>query len=135
MSMKKTVFTTRFLVQSAIIAALYTALTIINPWGFGPVQVRFSEALTILPLFTPAAIPGLFIGVFASNLIGGYGLVDMIFGSSATLMAACLTYIIGRKMLPNQLGKSITTLEITTFLIAGFPPIILNAIIVGWYLC
>jgi len=121
----KNLFTTRNLCVSGIIAALYAALTIINPWGFGPVQVRFSEALTILPMFTPAAIPGLFVGVLVSNLVAGYGMVDIIFGSLATLIAAYLTCVLGKKILFHEVPK---------FLIAAFPPIILNALIVGWYL-
>lgn len=89
--MKKTVF----LVQAAMIAAIYVVLTFIaNAFGLAnyAVQVRFSEALTILPYFTPAAIPGLFIGCLLSNILTGCILPDIIFGSIATLVGALGTY-------------------------------------------
>ena len=76
-----------FAVQAAMIAALYVVLTYItNLLGLasGTIQVRFSEALCILPVFTPAAIPGLFIGCLISNLITGGIIWDIIFGSIAT---------------------------------------------------
>lgn len=86
---------TRYLVQAAMIAAIYTVLTMVAA-GFdlasGAIQVRFSEALTILPFFTPAAIPGLTIGCLISNLITGCALPDIIFGSLATLIGAAGTY-------------------------------------------
>ena len=78
-----------FAVQAAMIAALYVVLTYItNLLGLasGTIQVRFSEALCILPVFTPAAIPGLFIGCLISNLITGGIIWDIIFGSIATLL-------------------------------------------------
>ena len=85
---------TIFLVQSALIAALYAALTylasILN-LAYGPIQFRFSEALTVLPALTPAAIPGLAIGCFLGNLASPYPL-DMLFGTAATLLAALCTY-------------------------------------------
>ena len=63
---------TMFLVQAAAIGAIYVVLTLLfAPLSYGEVQVRFSEALTILPYFTPAAIPGLFVGCILSNLLGG----------------------------------------------------------------
>ena len=74
--------------QGAVIAALYVALTLIfAPISFGEMQVRISEALTILPLFTPAAIPGLFLGCVLGNLLGGAIPLDVICGSLATLSA------------------------------------------------
>lgn len=81
--------------QAAMIAALYVVLTFIaNAFGLAnyAVQVRFSEALTILPYFTPAAIPGLFIGCLLSNILTGCILPDIIFGSLATLIGALGTY-------------------------------------------
>ena len=73
--------------QGAVIAALYVALTLIfAPISFGEMQVRISEALTILPLFTPAAIPGLFLGCVLGNLLGGAIPLDVICGSLATLI-------------------------------------------------
>ena len=78
---------TMFLVQAATIGAIYVVLTLLfAPLSYGEVQVRFSEALTILPYFTPAAIPGLFVGCILSNLLGGAIPVDIIFGSIATLL-------------------------------------------------
>lgn len=105
---------TRFLVQVAVIAALYATLTIaFMPISYGQVQVRVSEVLTVLPFLTPAAIPGLFIGCIVANFYGGLGIIDIIFGSLATLIAAYLTYKMPKKLL------------------APLPPVIVNAIIVG----
>ena len=81
--------------QGAVIAALYVVLTLVfAPISFGPVQVRIAEALCILPMFTPAAIPGLFIGCLIANLIGGGIMLDVIFGSIATLIGAVLGYML-----------------------------------------
>ena len=81
--------------QGAVIAALYVALTMIfAPISFGPVQVRIAEALCIMPIFTPAAIPGLFIGCLIGNMIGGGIIIDVIFGSLATLIGAVLGYLL-----------------------------------------
>jgi len=83
----------KYTVTAAIIAALYAALTIVFlPISFGPVQLRVSEALTILPIFTPAAIPGLTLGCLISNTFSSYGLIDIIFGSFATLLASFFAY-------------------------------------------
>lgn len=81
--------------QAAMIAAIYIVLTcFINAFNLasGAIQVRISEALTILPFFTPAAIPGLFVGCLLSNIITGCMPLDVIFGSLATLMGALGTY-------------------------------------------
>lgn len=87
-----------FMTQAAMIAAIYVVLTyVFAPFSFGEVQVRISEALTILPLFTPAAIPGLFIGCLAGNILGGAILPDIIFGSLATLIGALCTYMLRNK--------------------------------------
>lgn len=84
---------TQFLAEAAAIGAIYVVLTLLfAPLSFGEIQIRFSEALTILPFFTPAAIPGLFIGCIISNLFGGAIAVDIIFGSIATLIGAVFTY-------------------------------------------
>jgi uncharacterized membrane protein len=86
---------TKHLVTGALIAAMYVVLTLIaNALGLAsnPVQVRLSEALTILPVFTPAAIPGLFIGCLLANYITGCAVWDIIFGSLATLLGAIGTY-------------------------------------------
>ena len=84
-----------FIANAAIIAALYVVLTLIaNALGLAnyAIQVRFSEALTILPYFTPAAIPGLFVGCILSNILTGCLPLDIIFGSFATLLGAIFTY-------------------------------------------
>ncbi len=107
------------LVVAAIIAALYTVLTVVfAPLASGVIQVRIAEALTVLPAFTPAAIPGLFIGCLVSGFIGGNP-IDALAGSGATLIAAILTYFIGKKCRSNK-----------TFWICTLPPIVINAIVV-----
>ena len=89
-----------FLTQAAMIAAIYVVLTFIANallLANNAVQVRFSEALTILPYFTPAAIPGLFIGCLLSNILTGCALPDIIFGSLATLLGALGTYALRKR--------------------------------------
>ncbi|MDD6667777.1 MAG: QueT transporter family protein [Lachnospiraceae bacterium] len=84
-----------YITQAAMIAALYVVLTVfINAFNLasGAIQVRISEALCILPVFTPAAIPGLFIGCLLANLVTGAMIWDIIFGSLATLLGAIGTY-------------------------------------------
>ena len=86
---------TAFLVQAAAIAAIYVVLTLIfAPLSYGEIQVRVSEALTILPFFTPAAVLGLFIGCLIANIFGGAILPDIIFGSIATLLGAAGSYLV-----------------------------------------
>lgn len=108
-----------FMAQAAMIAAIYVVITLVfAPFSYGEVQIRLSEALTILPIFTPAAIPGLFIGCLISNILGGCILPDIIFGSLATLLGAVFTYI-----LRNQ-----------SKYLAPVPPIIANMLIVPFVL-
>ena len=110
-----------YTVNAALIAAAYAALTwISNLWNlaYGPVQFRVSEVLTILPVFTPAAIPGLTLGCFIANIFS-FNPIDMVFGASATLIAAFLTYF-----LRNIRWKGIP-------LLAMLPPVLVNALIVG----
>ena len=105
---------TRFMVQAALISAIYVVITIaFAPISYGPVQVRISEMLTVLPFFTPAAIPGLFIGAMIANFFGGLGLLDVVVGSSATLIAAALTYKMRKKLW------------------APMPPVLVNGVIIG----
>ncbi len=88
-----------FLSQAAMIAALYVVLTLLaNALGLAnyAIQVRFSEALTILPFFTPAAIPGLTIGCLLSNILTGCAPLDILFGTLATLIGALGTYALRR---------------------------------------
>ena len=85
----------REITLGACIAALYVALTLaFAPISFGPVQLRVSEALCILPFFTPAAIPGLFIGCLIANFLGTAIMLDVIFGSLATLIGAAVGYML-----------------------------------------
>ena len=106
---------TKSITQAAIIAALYVVLTFVaNAMGLasGAIQIRLSEALTILPYFTPAAIPGLFVGCLLSNILVGGIILDIIFGSLATLIGAVGTYAL-RKFkwlapLPPILSNTIT---------------------------
>lgn len=110
------------LTQAAMIAALYVVLTFIaNAFGLAnySVQVRFSEALTILPFFTPAAIPGLFIGCLISNILTGCAIPDIIFGSLATLIAAFGTWKL------RGIGN---------VFLSPLPPILANTIIVPFVL-
>ncbi|NLP35404.1 MAG: QueT transporter family protein [Clostridiales bacterium] len=108
----------QFLNHSAVIAAIYTVLVIVfAPISFGPVQVRIAEALTILPYFTPAAIPGVTIGCFLSAVLTASDPLDIIFGSLATLIAALLSYGLRRHK----------------FLVP-IPPIVANALIIPWVL-
>ena len=108
-----------FMTQAAMIATIYVVLTVVfAPFSFGQVQVRISEALTILPFFTPAAIPGLYIGCLIGNIIGGAILPDIIFGSLATLIGATFTYLLRKQ---------------SKFL-APIPPIAANTIIVPFVL-
>lgn len=105
--------------QAAMIAAIYVVLTyVFAPLSFGEVQVRIAESLTILPLFTPAAIPGLFIGCLIGNILGGAILPDIIFGSLATLLGAVFTYRLRNK---NKF-------------LAPLPPIAANTVIVPFVL-
>ncbi len=90
--MKKTNRGNIYIVQSALIAAIYAAVTyFIAPISFGAQQFRISEAMTVLPAITPAAVPGLAIGCLIANLNSPYGLADIICGTVATLLAAICT--------------------------------------------
>ena len=81
-----------YLTQGATIAAIYVVLTmVLAPISYGALQIRISEALTILPYFTPAAIPGLFIGCIIANFNSPLGMMDVVFGSFASLVAAIIT--------------------------------------------
>ena len=105
---------TLFLVQAALIAAVYVVLTLVfAPFSYGEIQVRISEALTILPFFTPAAIPGLFVGCILANLLGGAIPLDI-----ATLIGAVFTY----------------KLRNSNKWLAPVPPIVANAVLVPFVL-
>ncbi len=107
-------FSTQDLALAAILAAVYAALTmVLYAPSYGPIQLRFSEALTVLPFLFPAATPGLFVGCLIANLLSPYGPIDVIFGSLATLLAAYLTQHCRSKWL------------------APLPPVLCNALIIG----
>lgn len=111
-----------FVITGALIAAAYAGLTYLsNIFGlaYGPIQLRISEVLTLLPIFTPAAIPGLTIGCFIAN-IGSFNAADLLFGTAATLAAAILTHA-----LKNIKIKGLP-------LLAMLPPVIVNAVIIGF---
>ena len=109
-----------YLTQAALIAAIYTVLTMIAA-GFdlasGAIQVRFSEALTILPYFTPAAIPGLTIGCLLSNTLTGCALPDIIFGSLATFLGAVGSYALRRNRWLCALPPIISNMLIIPFIL------------------
>jgi uncharacterized membrane protein len=108
-------FDLRFLIRAAVIAALYAALTLmLSAISYGPLQFRVSEALTLLPILTPAAVPGLTIGCLVANLMGSATPWDMVFGPLATLAAALLT----RRFKDKPL-------------VAAAPPVVVNAVVVG----
>lgn len=113
---------TKYIITGALIAAAYAGLTYLgNTFGlsYGPIQLRISEVLTILPVFTPAAIPGLAVGCFLAN-IGSFNVADLLFGTIATVMAAILTYY-----LRNVKWNNIPWL-------AFLPPVIINALVIGF---
>lgn len=107
-----------FLTQTGVIVALYTVLTVaLAPISFGALQVRVAEALCVLPFFTPAALPGLFLGCVLSNVMGTpMGLLDIILGSLATLIAAAVAQKIRRRWL------------------VPLPAVIINAFVVAFVL-
>lgn len=126
-----------FLVQAAMIAALYVVLTFIaNALGLASqaIQVRFSEALTILPYFTPAAIPGLFVGCLLSNLLTGCAIPDIVFGSLATLVGAVLTYRLRRHKWLAPVPPVLANILVVPFVLLyayGIRPLWLSFITVG----
>lgn len=106
------------MVLAAVITAVYVALTLpFAPIAYGPVQFRVSEALTILPYFTPAAIPGVTLGCFLSNFLMGAPLPDIVFGTTATLIGAFFSYRVRKHK----------------YLVC-VPPILSNALIIPWVL-
>ncbi|MBN1776776.1 MAG: QueT transporter family protein [Clostridiales bacterium] len=107
--------TIRDLAVAAVTAALYAALTVVfAPISYGAVQFRIAEALTLLPVLIPQAIPGLAVGCLVANLIGGYGVWDVVFGTLATIIAALLTY---------GMRKNIWA--------AAVPPVVVNGVVIG----
>lgn len=112
---------TRFVVTGALIAASYARLTYLSNilgLAYGPIQLRLSEALTVLPVFTPAAVFGLTVGCFLGN-IASFNVLDMVFGTTATLTAALLTYFFRK-----YLFKGLPILSL-------LPPVIVNSAVIG----
>ncbi|MCL2080744.1 MAG: QueT transporter family protein [Oscillospiraceae bacterium] len=112
-------FTTLSITRMALLAAIYAALTLaLAPISFGQFQIRVSEAMTVLPFFFPEAVPALFVGCLLANLLGtlmgvSLGVLDIVFGSLATLLAAYLT---------SKCKK---------LWLAPLPPVVINAVVIG----
>jgi len=116
---------TQKLISAAVIGALYAVLTLaLSPVSYGPLQFRLSEVLCILPYFLPFTAWGLFFGCVIANLVSAAGILDIVFGSLATLIS-CL--------IMARLGKDGATLK--TEIAACLIPVIINGIIVGAVLC
>lgn len=112
-------FSTKKLCRAGIIAALYVALTfVVFPIASTPIQFRPSEALTLLPIFYPEAIPALFVGCIISNWVTGCTIADIFLGSLITLVAAICTYFIG-KIIKN---------DVLRIILGGLFPVVLNAL-------
>ena len=119
--MKKNI-NVRKVVFAGILAALYAALTMtLGIISYGPIQFRIAEALTVLPFFFPFTIWGLFVGCIIANIMSPYMILDMIFGSLASLMAGLCTMKIGK----------IARGRVSMKVLACFPPVIFNAVIIG----
>ena len=120
--------TIRFITMGAVIAALYVVLTwltnFIPPIG-GVFQLRIAEAMCVLPMFTPAAIPGLILGCFLTNVLLGYGIYDVVFGTLATAIGAVLTYLISYRKTETSLGNFTARA-----ILAVIPPTLSNALII-----
>jgi uncharacterized membrane protein len=106
------------LARIALIAGLYAVLTVMPPFSamsYGPIQVRVSECLTVLPYLSADAIYGLWLGCIAANLGSPFLPWDVTLGAAATLVAGCLTHLA-----PNEL-------------LAPLPPVVVNALVVAMY--
>jgi len=115
---------TLYIIHAALIAAVYAALTIgLAPISFGQQQLRVAEALAVLPAFTPAAVPGLFVGCAIANTVSFMGLPDLIFGSAATLVSAQLTKIIARATQNRKLLLQAALIPL--------PAVIINTAVIG----
>ncbi len=121
---------TRKLTAAAIVAAAYAALTIVlAPISYGAIQFRVSEALTVLPFFLPCTVWGLWIGCILANLYTG-SVLDIVFGSLATLLAALISYGIGRAFGTGGTGKP----RLGARFLVPLPPVICNALIIPFVL-
>ncbi|MGI5978792.1 MAG: QueT transporter family protein [Oscillospiraceae bacterium] len=116
---------TRKLTASAVIAALYAVLTMIDPLAYGQVQFRISEVLCVLPFFFPYSAFGLTVGCMLANLLGPYTVVDAVFGSLATLLAGLCTAALGKRYRETQKAGWVSCLLVCLM------PVLFNAVIVG----
>ena len=108
----------QFITQGAVIAAIYVVLVLIfDTFSFGPIQFRIAEMLTIMPYFTPAAIPGLFVGCLIANIIGGGLIWDIVFGSIATLIGAIGSYLVRKNKWLVPLPPIIANMVIVPFVL------------------
>jgi len=127
---EKSKLKTNAIVTSAAIAAVYAALTmVLAPISYGPIQMRLSEVLCILPFFFPGAVWGLFTGCLIANLMSVLGILDIVFGSLATLLAAICTAAIGRRARRDLPEGGIPSWG--SCAAACAMPVIFNAIIIG----
>ncbi len=121
---------TRFLTHGAIIGSAYVALNMLFlPIAFLAIQFRVAEALTLLPLLFPSSVLGLFVGCIIANLSSPFGIVDIFFGSLATLAGAYGTYLIGKKVKNSNLALALAplpTIISNTFIIGGVLYFMLN---------
>ena len=119
--MKTSLFSTKRLCRAGVIAALYVVFTyVFAPLAFGPLQIRPAEALCILPLFFVEAVPALYIGCMISNFTSPYFLYDVVIGSLVTLLAAFISYLVGRFIQKDGLKV----------FLGGLAPVVLNAIFI-----
>ncbi|SES98019.1 QueT transporter family protein [Anaerobranca gottschalkii] len=121
---------TTYLVQGALIAAIYVVLALaLAEISFGPWQVRIAEALTVLPYLTPVAIPGVFVGCLIANFFSPFGILDVILGSLATLIAAVLTY-----RMPKRWLAPLPPVLVNTFVIPILIYFTANEPVTFWFL-
>ena len=120
-----------FLARGALIAAIYVVITVaLAPISYGQIQLRVSEALTSLAYIEAAAIPGLNVGVIIANIFGGLGPWDIFGGSFLTLVAAVLTWLLGKFFRARKTGS----LRYVGPAIALIPPVVINAFGVAYIL-
>jgi len=132
-----------FIAQAAVIAALYVAISLpiamsgpIAYLNYGPIQFRIAEALAMLAALTPAAIPGLAIGCLLTNILGPYGVPDMVFGTLASLLAALCTYWLRKITFSLSVSMELPSRSFQLSaeklpLFSALPPVLFNAVIIG----
>lgn len=116
---------TKKLVKTAVVAAIYTILTVIlAPISYGPVQFRISEILVLLAVIDPFYIVGLTVGCLVANIFGGYGPMDIVFGTVATFLSVTCVYLTGKYVRNKKVS----------LVLASIWPTIFNGLIIGWML-